>query len=372
MKLGVFAFLVGIAFWSNIVASGYVARWTLICCVLPLLAWDIKPRLTAGHYLGLAFLIYSAVSIAWTPVAYDGWNQLIQFVFLGLAFCYGAETKSLRTFYIGSALALTISGFFAVAQKFGYAGVDQYIPPGGLFGNKNFMGEAAALCIVAMIAERLWWYLPGLFLPLGLSTCKGAMLGFAVALMVYLWSRYRWVSISIAIAVALGALYGLGHPSMTHTLIQRADAWKDALDGLTFWGRGVGSFYSAFPEFATRMPPQLLTFPEAHNDTLQMVYELGPGALPFLGLEAYALYRARETERLVLIAFFVEGLTEFPLYMPFTSLVAALAIGHSFYRGGELQLSLGSGIPDADELHIHRKVPRNASKPASRKAHIPA
>jgi hypothetical protein len=120
------------------------------------------------------------------------------------------------------------------------------------------------------------------------------------------------------------------------------------------------------------MPPRLLTFPEAHNDTLQMVYELGPGALFFLGLEAYALYLARETERLVLIAFFVEGLTEFPLYMPVTGLIAALAIGHAFYRGGELQLPVGGGIPDPDELYISGKVSRNTAKSSARKKSIPA
>jgi len=198
------------------------------------------------------------------------------------------------------------------------------------------------------------------------------MLGFAVALMVYLWSRYRWVSVSIAMAVIIGALYGLGHPALVATTIQRTDAWKDALDGLTFWGHGIGSFYAVFPEFATRMPPRLLTFPEAHNDTLQMVYELGPGALFFIGLEAYALYLARETERLVLIAFFVEGLTEFPLYMPVTGLIAALAVGHAFYRGGDVQLSLGGSIPDPDQLHLPGKVSYHASKRAARKKSIPA
>jgi hypothetical protein len=85
----------------------------------------------------------------------------------------------------------------------------------------------------------------------------------------------------------------------------------------SFFGQGLGSFYHLYSWFE-----------HAHNDLLQVTYETGfLGILLFLGFMAYCLWSGPLPERLVLLAFLVEGLFDFPLYMPSTSFLAALAAG---------------------------------------------
>ena len=301
-------------------------------------------RLTAGHALGLLFIIYAAISLTWTTVVYDGLNELIQFSFLALAYCYGAELKSLRGVYIGAALALTVSAVISIGQINGYSPVDQYISPGGLFGNKNFMGEAAAMVLVAVISERLWWLIPGPLLALVLAQAKGAWLAAIIALAVAAWKHSRRTSIAIFIGVICIAIYGLGQPHYVGTFLQRIDVWKDAFDGMSFWGHGAGSFYTEFPHHATRIPPLLITFQNAHNDQLELIFNSGPGYVFILGVFVYSLWSAGATERAVLTAFFLSGLVGFPLFMPFTAFLAALCLGRAVYGGGSLRRALDRSL----------------------------
>ncbi len=108
-------------------------------------------------------------------------------LFAGL-FCIGSSLTSLRPVYIGMAAGLSLSSVAAIAQVYGWTGVDQFSVPGGLFINPNFMAECAVMVAVALVAERMWWWLPAVLPAALLSTSRGALVGGAIAAVVWLWT----------------------------------------------------------------------------------------------------------------------------------------------------------------------------------------
>jgi uncharacterized membrane protein YqaE (UPF0057 family) len=53
-------------------------------------------------------------------------------------------------------MSATVPNLGAIAQWLGFDGVPQLAPPAGLFLNKNYMGEPAALLLLALLALRAW------------------------------------------------------------------------------------------------------------------------------------------------------------------------------------------------------------------------
>ena len=136
--------------------------------------------------------------------------------------------------------------------------------------------------------------------------------------------------------MALAGLYGLpllvGGVLLTATKWSngdspRLDMWHDTLAGLTTWGNGIGSFYSAFPKYAT-LTSDLYQPAHAHNDLLELAFELGiiPAVVAALLVLALA-WRANFKEQMLLIALGIMSMVGFPLHSPSTVFVFGIVAG---------------------------------------------
>ncbi len=321
--MNVLAFLATILFIPGIPAPATTPRWALLMLVIPILWYRHPNRITVGHLLGACFLAWAALSLSWTFNGYDGAKAALALGLLALIFC--AAPLSLRAIYKAMAIGLAINSAVVISQVYGWDALSQSAIPGGLFFNKNFGGELSAMVLAGVVMSRLWGAIPGILPTLILSQCRGAWMALGIAAIVLI---YQYNRLAAAVLLSLAGLAGLGLWMRDVSTAQRAELWLDTWDGFRFWGRGLGSFYTTFPEHASRLDPLLWRPSTAHSDLINLTYELGPGVLFLLGLLVYAL-RARplRAEHYVLIVFLVEGLVGFPLYIPATAFLAVLVLG---------------------------------------------
>ena len=215
----------------------------------------------------------------------------------------------------------------AVLQLAGWIHWPSINVPSGLFINKNFMAEAAAVVLIWLIAERIWW-LAALVTPaLALAGARGALLALGIGLALELRRHPSWLMGGLLVADMV--LFGMGmatHSSATTT--ERFDIWQESADSLGFFGSGIGSY--GFMPHQTHADGFSL---HAHNDYLELVYELGMIGLGFLALFIRELWGPLNSARLVLIVFAVEACFAFPSHLPATLAIAALVAGHAVRDG---------------------------------------
>lgn len=323
--LGVLTFLVCVAFWPGILGAGMSPRWALMAAVLPLMLRSVP--VTTAHLAVLTLLSWSALTLTWSEMRWDGVGALAHLCILAAAFWIGSSLRSLRPVYIGVCCGIGVSGLIAVAQWFGFTGIYQVSSPAGLFINGNTLAEIAVLALIAAIAERMWWFIPVLAPAALLPMARGPVLALIVALA--LWTRHRLIIAAVACATAIGGAATMIVGWRMASVTERFDFWADTLSGVNLFGNGIGSFVGLYPHFATRINTLLIRPDHAHNDLLELAFELG--AIGFFCIAACAVACLRgvgRTEKLVLVAFALEGCFGFPFHMPATAFVAALAAGH--------------------------------------------
>jgi hypothetical protein len=325
--MGILAFLTSALYWPGVAGAATVPRWVVIAFVAPCLLND--HRLTAPHVAGGLFLAWAFLTLLWDPVPLDGFGAMLVMLMLACCFLSGYQAADLRPVYIGAGLGLTISSIIAVVQCFGFHPVGSWGLESGLFVNGAFMAEAAALILVAAVAERIWWLVPGLLPALLLPDARTAVLAAAAGIVVcFRRSKIAWLMVC-AVPVGCGlyvAAKGYG------SIDERLAIWHSALDGTTLVGHGIGSFWSVYPSYDLRppVPIGLWSTPEfAHNEFLHFAFELGiVGLLLFCSLCA-TLAGPIDTARLVLIALFVESCFDYPLHLPVTGFLGMVAAGHA-------------------------------------------
>lgn len=336
------AFLVTTAYLPAIAGFAVTPRWAVLALMLPLLLCFTRINLTIGHLYGIAFLLYATASSAWTTVPLDALDELAKLLILATAFCLGSETEDIDHVYLWFAAGICVSAAVASAQFAGLQPVEVIhglTGRSGLFGNKNFLGEAAALALVGalpLLGDRpkdpwRWVLYLGCAVALALANCRGAWLGLALAGIVWLWPRHRLAAVAAVVAALIVLRVALGI-SVNGSSYQRLAIWLDAWDGLTLWGRGAGQLYATLPEHGPRLISQLTRTAHAHSDILEAIYDYGIGAIILLAIFAFALAGPHqpkdERSRLVLVAFIGAGLVGFPLHQPATAFLAALVAGH--------------------------------------------
>jgi len=299
--------------------GGETPRWVVLSIMLPaMFLWrSLFPNATC-----LLLLVYLALMASVTPVwqeaAYIYWHFLL---YVAAFYLFRNELKQA---VIGGSLALTVNSCAAIAQLYGWAGIPELAANSGIFFNRNIASEAAAMLVVMALGYRMWWLVPGMLPTLYLGS-RAPIIAMGVAGLLALWRRAWWQA--AAAVVAAGGMVVAISPGLS-TLEQRFGAWHDALHGLTFWGRGLGSFIVEFPLFQRSTDPLFWRFENAHNDALQVVFELGlPGAV----LLAMVIWRMATVPRSPawygLVVFMVEGCFGFPLYKPVTGILAACCAG---------------------------------------------
>lgn len=353
-SLGAFSFVVMVLFVPGLSAPATTPRWALLAAVVPAIAMFTEcRRFTTVHGLGVLILSYAALTLLWTPNGWDGLRVMAELLILAGLFHIGAEQESLRPVYIGAALGLSVSSLLAVMQAAGLDLVDRADGPAGdaagLFMNRNYLAEPAVLVLIGLIGNRLWRFVPlvipaimpvAVLMPwnyggqvsdlLAMPMSRGALAGLAVVGAVWLWPRSR-LSVILITGAAGGALFALMNPSASHRLVM----WAATLDGMTWLGNGIGSFYTLFPSHAPGWDFLIDRPTHAHNDWLEVAYELGaPGAGLVAALLISCLFIPNptirwvfNTERLILLALITEGCFGFPLHFPATVFLGGLVAG---------------------------------------------
>ena len=327
--LGVVGFLATALYWPGVSGAATVPRWAALFLIVPWLIRGDRIRDATPYLWGGAFFVVAVVSLAWTPQILDGIGLLFWLMILAALFWYGSEIENPRPLYIGASLGVTISSVVALFQWFGFRPVETLGPalfaPAGLFVNPLFLGEAAALLIVAAVAERLWWLLPGLVPALILTQARGATLAAAIALAIHFRGALRWM---IAAAIPIG-LAGIAlYLSTDYGSSERLDIWRSVIHGITPLGHGLGSFWQAYPAFDLR--PFALSYPEyAHNEFLHIAFELGLPGIVLAGGFIFSLAGPLTSGRLVLIALLMEMCFAFPSHLPATATIGLILAGYA-------------------------------------------
>lgn len=325
---GALGFLVMTAYWPDISGAAVAPKWAVMVGALVLVLMGPAIRFTTGHLTALLFAWWCTTSMLWAGYPLDGIDALGRMVLLAGAFCLGAQLQSIRPVMIGSGLGLSVSSALAILQWYGITSIVDAPGPAGLFLNKNFLAEAAALVIVYAVASRIWWLVLAMLPAVVLPQARGAWLAIAVCAVIMLWQRSRIATIiATALAIAFMGYAVLSVPLFSMT--ERMAIWQDTAANLSLFGYGIGGFVENFPLIAKQFAMVTSRPRQAHNEYLQVAFETGFVGLALMIPLLVTLLRGPATPvRLVLIAMLVEACFAFPFQMPATGFLGLLVAGH--------------------------------------------
>ncbi len=234
------AFLVSVAFWPFILTGATTPRWLV--------------GITSLYFLTLPALLFLAYVFAVLDL-----DAAVKWSIVAGAFCWGARSDDDVTRAVAQAFAagLAVSGGVAVVQWLGY---DRFSNTAeglaGLFGNKNAMGEAAAVTLIVALRHRAWAALVACLPALLLSTSRSAWLAAVIAVGVeFRWRWQVWLGLATALIWAFALM-----PGGSDTLMQRVALWGFAVPLLQWFGAGS-------------------PFEPLHNEFIQVAFELGVGSV---------------------------------------------------------------------------------------------
>lgn len=326
MLPGILAFLVMLAYWPGISGAAVAPRWAVVAGCLLLVLVGPRLKLTTAHVSALLFAAWCAITLLWTNYPLDGVDALGRLILLAGAYCLGSQIADLRKVMIGAAIGLTVSSVVAIAQVYGI-GLIEAPGPAGLFWNKNYLAEAAALVLIWALASRCWWLIPGLLPAVYLPQARGAWLAIAVTAVLMLWRRSRIA----ALAGGALALVLIGYAVMSVSLAsgtERMAIWSDTASHLSLFGYGIGGFVENFPHIANNFVMATSRPGHAHNEYLQIAFETGLVGVALFSAFIGTLLRGELTpEKLVLIGLLVEAFLAFPFQLPATGFIGAVVAG---------------------------------------------
>lgn len=329
LAAGALSFLVMTVYWPGMSGAATAPRWAAMALAAITVLIGPRIRITTAHVAGLAFLAWSGLTLLWSDLPDDGIGALFRLLLLATAFALGSQLASIKPVMIGAALGLAVSSAISIAQWNGWEGLPYHgLPPSGLFYNKNYMAEVAALVTIWLVAERVWWAVPTLLPALILPMARGALIAVAFAGVVLLWRRSR----AAAVAGTGVALVAIGYVLLSASFVsanERIAIWRDTFDHLSLFGFGIGSFAETFPTIAHHF--QLLTErpAQAHNDFLQVWFETGAvGFAIFIAFIVATMRVPFTAGHLVLAGILIEACFAFPFQMPATAFIGLLVAGH--------------------------------------------
>lgn len=313
-------------------------RWALLGVGVSLFLLSRPVRPSSAHWLLLALLAWSTLTLAWSPAFWAGIERWAQLALLASTFALAStlsapEKREVRAAFL---LGISINAAIAAAQLLGWQGIPQAVAPAGTFANKNFLGEAAAIALVWALSSRSWWAVPGAALALALPYSRVAWLAAFVCLPVAVWrsplrhARY-WATL-IAVAGFCVAMYVRSWGAGDRSIDTRWSLWQDTLAAVTHAGSGIGSFGALYPLLQLTAPEGLWAFGRIpgnpHSDVVLLIFELGTPAALLAGALLLLLWSAADDElRYPLLALAVVACISFPLLNPTTGFVAAVLAG---------------------------------------------
>ena len=349
---GLFAFLISVAFWRNISASATTPRWAIIVIVSALSLFLIRIRPTLSHVLFGLFIGYALLSLSWSEVPIEWVKPFVQLLFMFFLFCFAAERDCTKAVVIGSAIGLAVNDVVVIGQFYGFDYVPKLQTLSGLWMNHDNGGEFAALILVGAIFLRIWWIIPlaipTIFFPIpyihlqfyppARGACSALLLtGFCLLLK----DRPKTLVLSgiLLFAVGIGAGLMWGGAGVT----ERIDIWLDTLAGLTWFGHGYGSYYATFPAYGHTINTLLARPANAHNDPLELIYEMGIGFILVAALCRNLWRSPLVAEKAILLCFGFESLFGFIVHMPATAALFAVMAGRCAGTGTALRDDIAHG-----------------------------
>lgn len=332
------AFLVASAYWPFWDGGALTPRW-MILSIGVLLLWGTPIRMTALHWLGLAYIAYAALTGLWTPQIWDYARELWYLVLLGGIFCVVAEIDDFQPIYLAFAAGVALSGFVAVAEMQGWISLPNANHPAGLFGNRNYMAEAGVLAFVAILprwrSPVMWPVFLGCALAIVLPRSRGALLGLDVVLIVYFLRCNVVIAGALLLATAAAGWLALAEPSVPSQhlantgILRLAIAWS-TLAHMSFFGHGLGSFFVSYPLWTPHVTILGSRPAHPHNEVIDVIAEVGiPGLVLWTWFFVLAFKRSVGTTRLGILALLTIGVTSFPLHLPVTGFMAAVLAAHA-------------------------------------------
>lgn len=331
----VLAFLLAVAWWPGAADAAVTPRWALVSVSVPLLLLvDVargRARWIPGLEVAMALVTWAGLGwVLWAPQTLDGAEALWELELLLGALLLGAWWPRAQAAWEGFALGLCVNAGICVAQVLGWQGLQQVTMPGGLFMNRIFLGELAAVTFVGLLSVAKWrswlWLgsLVGTLVCLLMSQSKGALASVACVGLTVCWQKSRKLAMSLACLGTLCLIFVVyNSPYSQGSANARLNYALDTLPRLNVLGAGVGQFYTSFPQVVThtdllRDRPEYL-----HNEWLQTWYELG---LVGLVLVATLFWLARMAGA-PLVALATMGLASFPWHLPATTVALGLCLG---------------------------------------------
>lgn len=345
----IFGFLLAVIFDPFTWTGATTPRWALLAVGLPLLLRLSAPNhFTLAHLVGILFALWTALTITWTANIWDGAGQLLILLIIVQAFIYGEKSLKLEKIFIGLAVGISASSLILIIPPLHTLPSIVLVYPHGLFGNRNMLGEIAALTLVGCVVYRLYWFIPGL-LPALLwpPIARDALLAVAAGLILWIWPKHRTIAL-VCIALGIIALY-FGIEYRPSSVEERFTAWSAVLNNLTFFGHGIGSLYTLSPYMTDAWDTTARRLDHAHNEFLEILFEQGiPGLVLYTALLSLAYRSADWATRSILSAFLVISCVAFPWRIPANAFVGALCLGHAVRNGRPLR----------DEYHAWRTYVR--------------
>jgi hypothetical protein len=355
-----FGFALMTAYWPGIAGAATTSRWIVAASLAIALFMAPRVRMTMTHWIGLVLIGWLVLTLLWNDGGadgrLDGAEAGFELLIVLCAFAVGSTMTDLRSPIIGAAVGIGVNGAVALAQWFGWQGVE--IVNGGypgLFVNRDRLAGAAALVAVALLALPLGMRMLPLVLPaLVLAPARAAWLGVGAGLFVRSSPKVR---LTIVGPILFAGMVWLMHHGTGPSGAERLAIWRDTIAGLTIFGHGLGSFRETFLALA-----QTFDFnhwhsrPEhPHNEWLWLVFEGGVPALGLGMLFALGLWTVSDEQaghRGVFACLAVLSLFAMPFHDPATVVLGALFAGHCAGRSARLRdaaltrrMALRAGFP---------------------------
>jgi hypothetical protein len=348
----ILGFLLAIAFDPFTFTGATSPRWALLAIALPIVcAFQSRKHLTFSHLLGGLFITWAAVSIAWTPNIWDGMNGLIQIIIIALCFVMGSRENSLKACFTGLSVGITISSAILLLHPILTFPSIVLTYPHGLFGNRNMLGEVAVLTALGCCVYHRYWFIPGLlpamfWYPLS----RGALWALAIGWGVILWPRWKWLMVGLVASVVAYTLVSvLVYDFHVVGVVQRIQVWEAVAHNISLVGHGLGSLFTLAPFFSGFLDTSINRLDHAHNDALEILFELGiPGLVIYVSIITHAIGCEAKNGSLgntlpVLAAFLVISSVAFPWHVPVNAFIGALVLGHSIRNGRSLRSLYADG-----------------------------
>jgi hypothetical protein len=345
----IFGFALMSAYWPGITGAATTPRWDVAALLGIALFFAPRVVMTRTHWLGLALLAWLTLSLTWSEGQLDGIDAAFKLCLGAIAFAIGSTMPDLRSLMIGSAIGIAINSGFAIAQAFGWHGIETYDNGlAGLFHNRDRLAAAAAIVAIWLCSQpgRLWLLLPLVVPAMVLAPSRSAWAAVFVGVVLIFPQEARAYRLiyPILVLALIGCVATIAHGS-TIGIDQRITLYRDTIAALTPFGHGLGSFWESFPTHAHYFSLATERPEHPHNEWLWLAYEGGFPALALGGAFAISTWIAA-ADRAVLGGLFVLSGVAMPFHDPATLILGALCAGHLVgRRAADGVAAIDRGIP---------------------------